>query len=292
MKLGYKTTAGTESVANINYWVDSWKYSTTSTQSLLTITCVDLWGLAAAWSARYSLRWNYTSFQPCRVWEILYQLLGRFGIRLWNNPSAPKSTTIDDYYPVFLSRGGSKADTQLSRLLSFVTDCLVPRESLCFAKDLLSSEASCYSYVAPAIASASAGHPLFEAAFADRLTITHAQVSGDTEDTPPVHVREAAFDWDLLSLGIDNLTMQYDANLEEADQAAKRAVALLRSQQTQATQATILVPTNCGQELYDVIAVTDARSGIDQEKHRVLAIHTDYDRRTAQYEQRLTLGAP
>jgi len=292
LKLGYKTTAGTESVANINYWIDSWKYSITQqTQSTLTLFCVDSWGLAAAWSARYSLRWNYTSFQPCRVWEILYQLLGRLGIRLWNNGAVSQSDPMNNYYPKFLSRGGTLADTQLSRLLSFVTDRLVPRESLCFAKDLLSSEASCYSYSTNP-SNPTNSHPIFEAAFADQLTITHAQVSGDTEDEPPVHVREAAFDWALLGAGIDNLTMQYDANLEEADQAARRAVALLRSQQTQATQATILVPTNCGQELYDVITITDARCGIDQEKYRVLAIQTDYDRRQGNYHQRLTLGAP
>jgi hypothetical protein len=71
-------------------------------------------------------------------------------------------------------------------------------------------------------------HPIYARAYADKLTTTHTQVSGDTQDEPPVHVREAAFDWDLLSLGIDNLRMQCDANLEESDQAAKRADALLR----------------------------------------------------------------
>ena len=188
---------------------------------------------------------------------------------------------------MFLSRGGSNADTQLSRLLSFVTDRLVPRESLCFVKNLLSSESSSYDY-----SNQPGYHPIFEAAFADQLTITHAQVSGDTEDEPPVRVREAAFDWTLLGAGIDNLTMQYDPNLEEADQAAKRATALLRSRQLLAAQAIVLVPTNVGQELYDVVTVTDPRSGIDQEKYRVLAIQTDYDRRKALYDQTLTLGAP
>jgi TPP-dependent 2-oxoacid decarboxylase len=86
--------------------------------------------------------------------------------------------------------------------------------------------------------------------------------------------------------------MQYDANLEEADQAQKRADALLRTQQTQRTPATILVPTNCGQELYDVITVTDPRCGIDQQKYRVLAILTDYDRHQGRYEQKLSLAAP
>ena len=49
----------------------------------------------------------------------------------------------------------------------------------------------------------------------------------------------------------------------------------------------IIVPTNVGQELYDVVEVTDARCGIDQEKYRVLAIQTDYDRRQGRYDQRL-----
>ena len=58
------------------------------------------------------------------------------------------------------------------------------------------------------------------------------------------------------------------------------------------TSANILVPTNVGQELYDVITITDARCGIDHENHRVLAIQTDYDRRQGRYDQTLTLGAP
>jgi hypothetical protein len=287
LKLGYKTTAGNEAIANLTYWVDSWEYSTNLNQSLFHLYCLDLWGLAAAWSARYSLRWNYTSFQPCRVWEILYQLLGRLGIRLWNNPSAPKSSTIDNYYPKFLSRGGTLADTQLRRLLSFVTDGLVPREALCFAKDFLPAEASSYSYGAGA-----ADHPILEGAFVDNLTITHTQVSGDTQDEPPVHVREAAFDWDLLALGIDNLRMQYDANLEETDQAQKRAEALLRGESLRAERGNLVVPTNVGQELYDVITVTDARCGIYQVKYRVLGLRTLYDRRQGQCDQTLTLGAP
>jgi hypothetical protein len=288
LKLGYRTTSGPEAADNLTYWIDSWQYSTTQqTQSTLTLFCVDLWGLASVWAARYSLRWNYTTFQPCRVWEILYQLLGRLGIRLWNNPTSPKSYALDNYYPRFLSRGGTMADTQLRRLLSFVTDGLVPRQALCFAKDLLATESSSYEYK-----NQPGSHPIHAGAYGARLTTTHTQVSGDTQDEPPVHVREAAFDWELLALGIDNLRMQYDANLEEPDQAARRADALLRTQQTQGTQGTLVVPTNVAQELYDVITVTDPRCGIDQEKYRILAIRTDYDRRKGPYDQTLTLGAP
>jgi len=87
--------------------------------------------------------------------------------------------------------------------------------------------------------------------------------------------------------------MQYDPNLEEAGQAQKRADALLRTQQTQGTQGTlIVVPTNVAQELYDVVTVTDRRCRTDQATYRILAIQTDYHRRKAVYQQKLTLGAP
>ncbi|HEY4712319.1 MAG TPA: hypothetical protein VIH69_06575, partial [Dehalococcoidia bacterium] len=199
----------------------------------------------------------------------------------------PQSDPLNNYYPKFLSRGGTNGNTQLRRLLGFVTDGLVPREALAFAKDLLSTEDSCYEYK-----NQPGSHHIDGGAFAGHLTITHAQVSGDTQDEPPVHVREAAFAWELLALGIDNLRMQYDANLEQADQAQKRADALLRHETLESLGDHIVVPTNVGQELYDVIEVTDARCGIDEVKYRVLAIQTDYDRRKALYEQKLTLGAP
>jgi hypothetical protein len=287
LRLGYKTTAGPEAVDNLTYWIDSWQYTSEPNRSALTLRCVDLWGLASQWAARYSLRWNYTTFQPSRVWQILYQFLGRLGIRLWNNGAVTQSDPMNNYYPKFLSRGGTLADTQLRRLLSFVTDGLVPVQGMSYVKDLLANEASCYEYK-----NEPGYHPIYAGAYATLLTTTHTQVSGDTQAVPPVHVREAAFDWDLLSLGIDNLEMQYDANLEETDQAAKRADALLRHETLEALGDQITVPTNVGQEIYDVVTVTDKRCGIDQDKYRVLAIQTDYDRRKSQYEQRLTVGAP
>jgi hypothetical protein len=95
-----------------------------------------------------------------------------------------------------------------------------------------------------------------------------------------------------LQLAIDILEQDYDPNLQTVTRAQERADAILRTQQTQSTPATIVVPTNVGQELLDVVTVTDKRCGISGEKYRVLAIQTDYDRRQGRYEQRLTIGAP
>jgi hypothetical protein len=198
---------------------------------------------------------------------------------------------MDNFYPKYLVRGGSQGHTQVRRLLSFVTDGLIQREAFAFVKDLLPTESPCYSYSTNPTNSINS-HPILKGEYDQNLTITHAQVSGETEEVPPTPVRESAFDWDNLLRGIDALVMEYDPNLEETDQAAKRAVALLRTQQTQSTPATLIIPTNCGQELYDVVSVTDTRVPLGSKNYRVLAIQTDYDRRSGHYEQRLALGAP
>ena len=50
--------------------------------------------------------------------------------------------------------------------------------------------------------------------------------------------------------------------------------------------------TDVGQELFDVGEVTDDRCEIDQEKDRVTAIDTTFDRHSHRYDQRLTLATP
>ena len=59
-----------------------------------------------------------------------------------------------------------------------------------------------------------------------------------------------------------------------------------------AERGNLVIPTNVGQELLDVVEVTDGRCGISAEEYRVLVIQSTYDRRKGRYEQTLTLGAP
>jgi len=47
---------------------------------------------------------------------------------------------------------------------------------------------------------------------------------------------------------------------------------------------------NCGQELYDVIEVTDAVAGLSAAKRRVLGLALRYSAAAGTYEQRLRLG--
>jgi hypothetical protein len=91
---------------------------------------------------------------------------------------------------------------------------------------------------------------------------------------------------------IDVLQQDYDPNLTTATRAQERADAILRQMSLRAERGNLVIPANVGQEVLDVVDVTDERCGIDHDKYRVQAIRVDYDRRKAVYDQRLTIGAP
>jgi hypothetical protein len=50
------------------------------------------------------------------------------------------------------------------------------------------------------------------------------------------------------------------------------------------------VPVNCGQQLYDVIDITDTRTGLSGAKRRVMGIVVSYRPDRGEYEQTLILG--
>jgi hypothetical protein len=282
LKLGYKTTAGSEAVDAGTFWIDSWEYSSTPNQSLFTLHCLDGLGLMDRWTARYQMRWNKDAVNPKSVWQILYQLLARVGIKLSNDPSKPQSSAINNFYPDFTLNQGTQGDSAIRKLLSFVPDQLVFRGQEAFTKNPLANEASSYSY--------GEGHVILSGTYIHMVTASHTRTIGS--DMSDNRIVEEALDWDLIALAIDQLEQVYDPNLQDATSAQDRANALLRTAALGANPATITIPTNVGQELLDVVTVTDARCGINQVKHRVQTIRTDYDRRKTLYEHKLALGAP
>jgi hypothetical protein len=282
LKLGYKTTAGNEAVEAGTYWIDSWEYSSEANVSRFTLTCLDGWGPMDRWSARYQMRWNKDEVNPRSVWQILYQLLARVGIKLTNTPPQPQSSAINNFYPDFTVNPGIRGDTAIRRLLSFVPDQLVFRGQEAFTKNPLAGEESCYSY--------GTDHAILRGEYADAVTTSRARAIGQDEDAD--RIVQDAFDWDLLELAIDILEQDYDPNLQDATRTQERADALLKQASLQAQRGILTVPTNCAQELLDVVEVTDERCGISEENYRVQAIQTDYDRRQGIYTQRLALCAP
>jgi len=278
LKLGYKTPNGDEAVEVGRYWIDSWEYSSSPNASILALFCLDGQGLADKWSARFQMRWPANK----RVWEIIQEIICRWGINLIMPAGVPYSSASQNLYPDFTIQPGTRGDAALRHILSFIPDSLIFNGSEAYVKDPRDDEASSYSY--------GSDHVILLGKYHQLVPLTRARAIGrDAEDA---RIVEDSFDWSNLELGIDNLEQDYDPNLQSATRAQERADAILRRGSLLAQGGQITVPVNCGQELYDTITITDERCGISSKKYRVLDIETTLSLRHWLYQQRFTVGAP
>jgi len=285
LKLGYKTSQGSEAVEVGRYWIDSWEYSSTPNTSTLTLVCLDGQGLADKWSTRFQMRWPADK----RVWEIIQEIICRWGINLTSPGGVPKSSAVDNLYPDFTLQPGTSGDAALRRVLSFIPDALIFAGNEAYVKDLKDDEASSYSY-SVTLSGNEGSHVILQGEYAVSVSVSRSRAIGrDGEDN---RIVEDAFDWTNLQLGIDIFCQDYDPNLQSAARAQERADAILRKASLRAERGNLVIPTNVGQELYDVITITDERCGISSKKYRVLGIDVQYATPGGQYQQRLTIGAP
>jgi hypothetical protein len=90
----------------------------------------------------------------------------------------------------------------------------------------------------------------------------------------------------------DRLQQVIDTTLTTGAEVADRAAAELRQRAVLPESARIGVPVNCGQQLYDVVDVTQSVLGWTGQLFRVVALRTRYERADggASYHQELGLG--
>ena len=100
-----------------------------------------------------------------------------------------------------------------------------------------------------------------------------------------------SFSWGQIDRLYDRLRQVEDQNIDTVAQAEQRGEAYLREAEIESEGGTILVPVNCGQQMYDVVDITDVRAGLSGEKMRVLGIVLLYEPLRGAYEQKLSLGA-
>ena len=90
----------------------------------------------------------------------------------------------------------------------------------------------------------------------------------------------------------DDLRQEHDRNLTTVALVESRADAMLRASALGGMSGEIAVPVNCGQELYDVVEVTDAGAGLSAARRRVIGLAMRYSTgKRPVYEQRIALGA-
>ena len=276
---GYRTTAGNEVSSGQTFILESYEHTSSGGKASLLLYASGGLGLISAWRARHQFRWNKDQSE-LNVKQILDFVLARVGLKL---EVVSQSSVITGFYPDFTINPNNQGEAVIRKLLSFVPDVLFIEGNKAYLVNPLSSDSSTYSY--------GSGHPIYEGRYqVGAWKLNRVQVEGyDTGAAAPVIVD--SLEWGEINRLYDKLQQLFDMNIDSVVEAQQRGEAYLREAEIESASGIIQIPTNCGQQLYDVIDITDSRAGFSAEKKRVLGLTLVYQPSKAQYEQRLALGA-
>jgi len=269
---GYVTSAGPEAPAAApRFVIGGWEHRSGDGEATVTLFARDAWSLVERWRARRQFAW---AAGTDNLFQILRFVFGRAGIDLINTGSSALASALR---PAFTIHPGQDGRRVVAALLSLTADVVL----------VSALGASYYEPVAGATTYRYGGdHAITRARFASAgRAVNRAQVFG------PSVVAES-FAWDDIGDQFDRLRQAHDLNVTTVALAQDRAAALLRREELSPELGELVSPVNCGQELYDIVAVTDEGAGLSDASFRVVGIDLRFGRRgRPTYEQRLLLGS-
>jgi hypothetical protein len=276
---GYVTSQGNEVSSGQTFTLEACEYTSSGGKASLWLNALDGWGQINIWRARHQFRWNKSS-NEMSVKQILEFVLARAGLKL---EVKSQSSVITGYYPDFALHSSNRGDVIITKLVSFVPDVFFVEGNKAYIVNPQSSDNSVYSY--------GQAHPIFEGSYREEAWgLNRVQVEGyDPVGDEPVVVD--SFSWSQIDRLYDRLNQLEDRNIDTVTKAEQRGEAYLREAEITSGSGAIRVSLNCGQQLYDVIDITDSRAGLSAEKKRVLGLTSVYNPLRSGYEQRLLLGA-
>jgi len=270
---GYRTMQGAEASSGPACWIEGWTYVCRPPSSVLRLYASDAWGLLDRWKARRQFAW---AADDKSVFQLLNFIMARAGLEF---SSFSYSDALVNHCPAFTISPGESGKTAVLRLLSMVPDVLFFRGNCGYVVNPQASDSSVYAY--------GISHAILEAEYLKRSKqANRVQVFG----LPSYVVMTEDWDWEEIDLVYDRLTQVHDINLATEAEAHARGEALLRHAAIESTDGYMVVPLNCGQELYDVIEITDALAGLTAAKRRVLSLQHTYDTRKSIYTLKIGLG--
>jgi len=274
---GYVTAAGNEYSPGQNYFIESIEHRSAGGKATVVIYARDGWGALVEWKARHQFRWN-KSTEDISVKNMISMILARAGLKL---EVISQSSVITGFYPDFTISSGTDGRTVLHKMLSYVPDLLFIEGDKAYLVNPLFSDESVYSY-GPA-------HYIHEGIYCrGAMEVNRVLVEGEYAGSP---ILADSFSWGEIDRLCDRFRQVEDRNISQVSEAQQRGQAYLRQAEIAAESGDILVPVNCGQQLYDVIDITDIRAGLNSEKQRVLGMVLIYRPQRGEYSQRLQLGA-
>jgi len=276
---GYLTTVGNEVSPGQTFILDAYEHTSSAGKASFILYCSDGWSLIQNWRARHQFRWNKDSTEMS-VKQILEFVLSRVGLKL---EVKSQSSVITSFYPDFTINPNNQGEIVISKLLSFVPDVLFIEGNQGCIINPLDTDNSVYSY--------GSAHPIFAGRYRrEAMAISRVQVEG-YDPVSEESIVVDSFAWDEIDRLYDRLRQLEDKNLDTVAKAQARGEAYLREAEIESTGGMFRIPVNCGQQLYDVVDITDNRAGLEAEKRRVLELVLIYNPRRGEYENRLSLGA-
>ena len=276
VKPGLITAAGEEvSSPGLKYWLDRWEHTSSGGEATLILHASDAWSLIERWRARRQHTWVAGGKS---VAQILSFVVGRAGVELLN---IGISTTATNHRPDFTIHPGESGLRAVQRLLAMLPDTIRMSDSLSFLSETKAADTSSYDY--------GTGHRISHARYASEgLAANRVQIFGDDAFAEE-------FDWAEIDDQFDQVRQVFDLNLTTQAKVEQRAGIALRQETLSAALGEVVAPVNCGQELYDVVSITDGLAGLSDVDYRIIGVELRYlrrsrARRSPLYEQRLLLG--
>jgi len=275
---GYVTSQGNEVSPGQTFSLEACEYVSEEGKASLFLYAMDGWAWINAWKAACQFRWNRSS-DEMNVKQMLEFVLARVGLKL---DVVSQSSVITGFYPDFTMHPGNRGAAVIEKLLSFVPDVLFIEGNKAYLVNPLSSDNSVYSY--------GQTHPILEGRYrASAWELNRVSVEGYDPAEEEKIVKET-FAWSQIDALYDRYSRLEDRNIGTVVGAEARGEAYLRGAEIESGGGVIRVPVNCGQQLYDVVDITDERAGLDAEKKRVLGLTLVYNPRRGEYEMHLELG--
>lgn len=270
---GYLTSQGLRVSTSPLFWIEGWQHDNSAGGGTLTLFARDGCSALRHWRARREYAWSAGQWN---VFQLLSFVFSRAGLEY---ACLSNSSVLTSLHPSFAIHPGEDGLTAVRRLLAMVPDVVRVVGESASGIDPVADQGADYAY--------GTDHTILEARYrTGDVELNRVQVFGQG-------IMLDAFDWPSINEIYDRLHQEQDLNLTSYDQAQGRASALLRKAAISSLADELLVPVNCGQELYDVVTVTDPAMGLVAAPRRVVGMSLRYSRRSAdpRYKMRLRLGA-
>ena len=276
LHIGYRTSSDELSECG-RYFVESWDYGRADNRATFTLRCIDAWGLLARYRFNKPIIWNaknddYTCYQ---LIELVMQAVG--GTLSYKS----RSNVITSSYPLIEVRTAESGAGVLLRLLSLVPDVIFFFGLDAFIVHPQETDDSVYSY--------GQEHVVLDGQYgSDAPEINRIYIIGRDRDGNPVF-GEATDSGDVDLVG-ERLDFHVQQPVHSQTMATNTAQSVISKMRLTRQWGSITVPPNCGQELWDVIDVTDSLCARSSAKYRVVGTRLTYEQSQAKYLHRLILG--